>query len=285
MAIDGARLILKQGLRKFKRLLVRSGLWNAKKLLPSSWRKRLRKLLQPQPTFPRLVYDVGMNNGDDTAYYLFRGYQVVAIEASPVLAEKARARFAKEIDSGQLTLLNVGVAEKAGAQDFWINDSNADWSSFLIEQGCRMGTPCHAVKVKCVPFIKILRKYGVPHNLKIDIEGHDWLCLQALEKIPLEKRPKYVSVEAQSLEWLVLMKKLGYTHFRIVSQSVVWKINRNGWQFQGGSSGPLDDELGEWCSLEDTAYEWCHFIFDRRDRYAHLDPVTTWCDFHAVRMS
>jgi len=45
-----------------------------------------------------LIYDVGMHNGNDIAYYLSRGYPVVSIEADPVLAEKAKNRFA-----GQLT--------------------------------------------------------------------------------------------------------------------------------------------------------------------------------------
>jgi hypothetical protein len=29
------------------------------------------------------IMDVGAHNGDDTAYYLHRGYRVVAVEASP----------------------------------------------------------------------------------------------------------------------------------------------------------------------------------------------------------
>jgi hypothetical protein len=40
-----------------------------------------------------LVYDVGMNNGDDTAHYLECGYRVVAIEADPLLVRNARQRF------------------------------------------------------------------------------------------------------------------------------------------------------------------------------------------------
>jgi hypothetical protein len=39
-----------------------------------------------------LIYDVGMNNGDDTAYYLSRGFRVIAIEASPVMVEDASRR-------------------------------------------------------------------------------------------------------------------------------------------------------------------------------------------------
>lgn len=44
-----------------------------------------------------LVYDVGLFDGGDTAYYLFRGYNVVAVDANPVMVEKARTQFAKEI--------------------------------------------------------------------------------------------------------------------------------------------------------------------------------------------
>ena len=43
-----------------------------------------------------LVYDVGMNNGDDTAYYLHLGYRVVAIDADPTLIERAKLRFEQE---------------------------------------------------------------------------------------------------------------------------------------------------------------------------------------------
>jgi 16S rRNA A1518/A1519 N6-dimethyltransferase RsmA/KsgA/DIM1 with predicted DNA glycosylase/AP lyase activity len=40
-----------------------------------------------------LIYDVGMNNGDDTAYYLRRGFRVVAIEADTRLVRCAAERF------------------------------------------------------------------------------------------------------------------------------------------------------------------------------------------------
>jgi hypothetical protein len=54
-----------------------------------------------------LVYDVGMNNGDDTAYYLSLGFRTVAIEANPELVKYAKARFAREIASGRLIILNT----------------------------------------------------------------------------------------------------------------------------------------------------------------------------------
>jgi hypothetical protein len=48
-----------------------------------------------------------MNNGDDTAYYLSRGFRTVAIEANPELVKYAKARFAREIASGRLIILNT----------------------------------------------------------------------------------------------------------------------------------------------------------------------------------
>ena len=65
-----------------------------------------------------LIYDVGMNNGDDTAYYLQRGFRVVAIEADARLAKCAVERFGAQISSGQLRILNIGIAAEEG--DFLI---------------------------------------------------------------------------------------------------------------------------------------------------------------------
>ena len=187
MAPAALRTFCTRVIRNLRQTILHTGLRIAKRILPQSFRHFLRKLVWRFPAAhqaARLVYDVGMNNGDDTAYYLYRGFRVIAIEASPVLAAKGRERFASEIASGQLTLLNIGIAAKSGVMDFWINDYNADWSSFLPEFGCRLGTPSHQVKVNCVPFIDVLRQYGTPFCLKIDIEGYDDLCLQALEIIP-----------------------------------------------------------------------------------------------------
>ena len=67
-----------------------------------------------------LIYDVGMNNGDDTAYYLRRGFRVVAIEANTRLAKCAAERFRTRISSGQLRILNIGIAAEEGELPFWI---------------------------------------------------------------------------------------------------------------------------------------------------------------------
>jgi hypothetical protein len=65
-----------------------------------------------------LIYDVGLFDGADTAYYLFRGFNVVAIDANPVMVDKARSRFAKEIQEGRLTLFNVGISRSPRGVEF-----------------------------------------------------------------------------------------------------------------------------------------------------------------------
>ena len=82
-----------------------------------------------------LIYDIGMNNGDDTAYYLFKGYRVVAVEADPTLIEKARERFADDIRRGQLELLNVAIGPREETASFWtqIMGEHADFIAHLLD--------------------------------------------------------------------------------------------------------------------------------------------------------
>lgn len=164
-----------------------------------------------------LIYDVGLHNGDDTAYYLHNGFQVLAIEANPSLAAKAQLRFRKEIDMGRLTVLNVGVAESKEMLSFWINDDNDTWSSFDKALGCRDGTRCHEVKVRCLPPSAVLKQYGVPYYLKVDIEGSDRLCVRALDPKDL---PRYISVELSDEHDLIAeLREVGYQHFKVINQT------------------------------------------------------------------
>ena len=79
---------------------------------------------------PKLIYDVGMHNGDDTAYYLWRGFRVVAIEANPELVANAANRFRSEIEAGHVKILNVGIAAEEGELPFWVCQTDSRLSSF-----------------------------------------------------------------------------------------------------------------------------------------------------------
>src|SRR5215831_9510764 len=105
---------------------------------------------------PDLIYDVGANNGDDTAYYLSRGFHVVAVEADPTLIEQARERFPDEIRRGRLELVNVAVGPQEEVARFWICEGKSEWNSFDRRIASREGRQCHPINVQCRPFRDLL---------------------------------------------------------------------------------------------------------------------------------
>ena len=162
-----------------------------------------------------LIYDVGMNNGDDTAYYLKRGFNVLAVEADPKLAATGAERFANQIKLGRLTILNIGIAAEDGEFPFWICEMHPEWSSFDRMIASRDGCPHHEIRVRCSRFGALLEEFGVPYYLKVDIEGNDVLCVQDLNPKVL---PKFISVESGDLNLLTLLRERGYKRFKCISQ-------------------------------------------------------------------
>jgi FkbM family methyltransferase len=174
------------------------------------------------PLKPDLIYDVGMHHGEDTEFYLASGFRVLAIDADPDLAKKASEHFRDAIESGRLTILNVGLADQASVEKFWICESNSAWNSFDISIASRDGSPHHSIDVPTQRFDEILRQFGIPIYVKIDIEGRDELCLNALQHTPI---PKFISAEdggpdpeTRIPRVLAAMNSLGYRYFNLVSQ-------------------------------------------------------------------
>ena len=165
-----------------------------------------------------LVYDVGMHNGDDTAYYLQRGYRVVAIEAAPDLVEAGRLRFAREIAENRLTICPVAIAETEGEISFWICESHSVWNSTQHRLASRKNSKHREIAVPSCRLRKLLDAHGVPFFMKIDIEGSDFLCLEDLDSADL---PRYLSIEVSQVHGLAIptrLRDLGYTSFKCISQ-------------------------------------------------------------------
>jgi FkbM family methyltransferase len=255
---------------------------------------------------PDLIFDIGMSHGEDTAHYLAKGFRVVAVEANPVLAEECRREFSEVLNAGRLFIEQVAVAETPGIKQFWVNATNDRFSALDQEAGQRGGA-FHVIDVASVTFADLLSKYGVPFYLKIDIEGADINCLLSLDSSDL---PKYVSIEAHKLEYLLILWRLGYRDFKVIDQTqhnsrapnlnlsnervVSRALKRLNWYidrvdihmrrghvtYAPGSSGPFAEETrGPWLSLEEVAYNWLHFHRGYHDR-GTLNPGT-WYDFHA----
>jgi len=100
----------------------------------------------------KLIFDIGMNTGDDTAYYLHRGYRVMAVEANPDLVAVARDRFRPVIASSRLIIHNVGIAEREGDFPFWVCERHSEWSSLDRDLAARDDSAHHEITVPCVRF-------------------------------------------------------------------------------------------------------------------------------------
>ena len=170
---------------------------------------------------PDLVYDVGMNNGDDTAYYLWRGFRVLAIEANPNLVPNAAMRFAREIRTGRLMILNVGIAAEENVLSFWICEPDSRLSSFDRRLASLDGScPHHEIRVPCRRFRSLLEQFGVPLYVKVDIQGSDALCVKNLDP---QQLPKFISVSDVSL--LDLLHKRGFKYFKCITQTHFCRFN------------------------------------------------------------
>lgn len=253
--------------------------------------------------FDNLIYDIGFHNGEDTAHYLKKGFNVIAIEANPLLVEGGTRRFAKAIAEGKLILLNVGIADEEGVLPFYRNHRLSEWSSFDKALGSRNNTAYDVVEVRCTTIKTLFQQYGVPFYLKVDIEGYDYYCLNDLPE--QEPRPAYVSCEAVELEWLTILKNKGYSKFKIINQANRFRnmdvrLERKPLfakflylragillrlqkfipvTYPHGSSGPFAESTpGEWQSYEETFAAYAALLNDPMYRkYNHA----SWFDFHA----
>ncbi len=103
-----------------------------------------------------LIFDVGMNNGEDTAHYLSSGYRVVAVEANPQLCDAVAKRFSKQVESNRLFIEWVAIAPCAGTVTFWINENHREFSACEREIASRGVQKCTTVSASSVLFVLTL---------------------------------------------------------------------------------------------------------------------------------
>lgn len=208
-----------------------------------------------------LIYDIGAHLGEDTEFYLKLGYRVVAVEADPAHAAALRSRFAEQLGAGRLILVEGAIAPHGGMIEFHVNDVSSvfgttqrDW----VERNAAAGMPSRTISVPSIDPAELLRDYGIPHYLKVDIEGSDMLVLEALER--LGGTPAFVSIEASSENRDRLraefdaLERLGYRRFKVVRQGrhrAGLFQSRDGrtfeHKFNEHSSGPFGQVLpGRW---------------------------------------
>ncbi|HTD43009.1 MAG TPA: FkbM family methyltransferase [Bryobacteraceae bacterium] len=229
-----------------------------------------------------LIIDAGMHTGHDTAFYLAKGFRVAAIEANPSLVAAATEKFRGPIATGQLRIFPEAIASHNGTIDFWINQGHDDWGTTefsFAERNQKFGFPSVKVTVPARSFNEILDEVGTPYYLKIDIEGADLLCLEALRG---REKPKYVSIEGdlngfnEAFTELALLWTLGYRNFKVVNQGMNHTVRCpqpplegryvDATFDRGTCSGPFGEEApGRWMEADATMRKIRRLLRDQRD--------------------
>lgn len=186
-----------------------------------------------------LVIDVGMGLGADTRYYLSQGFRVVAVEANPLSVSAAlTVDWVKPfLHSGQLSVLNAAVAlpgEGGGTTTLFTVPQRPEQShgnAWVAEAAGN--TP---IAVRAVECADLLRVFGRPEYLKVDIESSTEYCLASLHKefagssAAASARsssallPKELSLEVEATNrapvFLQQLRALGYAYYKMCRQYV-----------------------------------------------------------------
>jgi len=240
-----------------------------------------------------LIFDFGFHRGNDSDFYLEKGFHVVALEADPDLVEQGVKRFAKEIEDGRLTLIHKAVGNEGGETTFYVHPTKKDWSSCLRELAESDGSAVQAITVEQTSLLELCSSYGVPRYLKVDIEGHDVFVARQLSE--LDVQPAFVSFESGKRHYAELFCWLwaaGYRSFQLVNQAN--HVDRRpdetntktegqaiDYSFSPYSSGFFGDDLPEdrWLTLNQALTR--HIKYNEMKTADNQELGLGWLDIHA----
>ena len=203
----------------------------------------------------KIIYDIGSNNGDDIFYYLLKSDLVIAIEANPKLCDLIQKKFSKEINNGKLIIENCVVHNPNGINEvpFYIHKTNHVLSRFPKPTNIQ---DFEEITMQSKNIIEIIKNYGDPHYIKIDIEDSDYSILSSI--LSNNIFPPYISCESHTIEiFSALVSSEKYKSFKLVDgPSVSKKFNnleittnegKQRYSFPHHSAGPFGNDIpGPW---------------------------------------
>lgn len=210
------------------------------------------------PASSGLIVDVGCGTGEDSAFYLAKGFKVVSIPHNADEGETLKIRLSGEIEAGNLIIQNENLPGPA---------------------------PSHPV------LDDICEVHGVPHYAKVEgnnCEAAVVLGLTGTYGLPLNLSFQATPQWERILDHLV---SLGYTQFQMVRQGANFlpptpTPAREGLhvpiRFTGSMSGCFGNELPpeDWHSMPDFLTH-VRVIQAKREEARALGQKPGWYDIHA----
>lgn len=166
-----------------------------------------------------LIFDIGANVGQFTAACIkkYPNAKIISIEANPNLISILR-----KFESNNVIVLNNAVSDKSDEMiDFYISNMNVlstahtDWMTKSRFTGkAKWADP---IKVKTINLDDLIKIYGNPDLIKIDVEGYEYTVMKGLtskqKDICFEWAEEEYDNINKSCEYL---ESLGYKNFGFI---------------------------------------------------------------------
>ena len=240
-----------------------------------------------------LIFDLGFHNGDDTDFYLQKGFNVIALEANPELVSNGLKKFKSYIDENRLVLINKAVSDSLGIQKFYIHPNKSDWSSCFQEMAESDGSKSKIISIDTISIVDLCNEFGIPLYVKVDIEGCDLIV--AKQVVDLNKKPQYISFETSKRDYAGIFSCLyiaGYKKYQLINQ--LNNLNRKkeesqklcegkniDYQFSKYSSGFFGKDLPEkkWLSYDEALIR--YIKYKELKLIDNQELALGWLDVHA----
>jgi len=189
-----------------------------------------------------LVFDIGANIGIFSEVFIKLNAKVVAVEPQPKLVGIMKRKFK---NNKRINIFENGVSSKKGILIFYMNKKDLASSTFLKDwsedERFLDGDWSRNIKVKVITLSDLIKKFGIPKYIKIDVEGFEEKVLMGLNR-----SPAYISFEftKQFQNFLPGKKCI----------KILQKINKN-YLFNYTTSEYYEFKLHKWVSSRDIILE------------------------------
>lgn len=159
------------------------------KILPESIKRKLRQFLPERKKIKELykkfvnpddlVFDIGANSGDMTEIFLSLGAKVICVEPNPKCIKVLKRRFN---GNKRVTLIEKGVSYGEGILPFYVNEAMDGMSTFSKKWKRNFSKEkwSKPIEVPVTTINKLIKEFGIPKLIKIDVEGFEFQVLKNL---------------------------------------------------------------------------------------------------------